>query len=207
MDSRLWIDLIGYFGAAATLWGMSNKTIIQLRLGAVLGNAGFIVFAVLAPSYPTLVLHALLLPINGYRLWQMVRLIKDFKDAEQGDDGLNGLLPTMALQTFAKGEVLFKKGEKPDRMIIIKTGTVHLQEINVDCHEGDVLGEMAVFTPNNKRTCTAVCETECQLYVLGTDRMLQLYYQNPKFGLYLMRTITARLLNNWQDAEQRAKIL
>ncbi len=31
--------------------------------------------------------------------------------------------------------------------------------------------------------------------------MVQLYYQNPKFGMYLMRIIVARLPTSRQDAE------
>ena len=37
--------------------------------------------------------------------------------------------------------------------------------------------------------------------------MVQLYYQNPKFGMSLTRIIVARLLTNWPDAEARAKAI
>ena len=37
--------------------------------------------------------------------------------------------------------------------------------------------------------------------------MVQLYYQNPKFGMYPMRTVVARQLTNWQDAEARAMVI
>ena len=37
--------------------------------------------------------------------------------------------------------------------------------------------------------------------------MVQLYYQNPQFGMYLIRIVVARLLANWQDAEARAKAI
>jgi hypothetical protein len=37
--------------------------------------------------------------------------------------------------------------------------------------------------------------------------MIQLYYQNPKFGMYLMRVVVARLLDNWQNVEARAKAI
>lgn len=50
-----WIDMIGYFGGGVTLWGMYSRTMIPLRWGAVGGNVGFLVFGLLASSYPTLV--------------------------------------------------------------------------------------------------------------------------------------------------------
>ncbi len=200
-----WVDLIGYLGGGATLWGMFRKTIIPLRLGAIGGNVGFLIFGLLAPSYPTLALHALLLPLNAFRTWQMIRLVREIRAAAEGDNSLDALLPYMSEFKAPAGTVLFRKGEKPDRMIIIKTGTVHLEEVGVDCGPGDVLGEIAAFTPENRRTCTAVCAADCELYGLTNDDMLQLYYQNPRFGIYLMRIIVSRLLANWQDAESRAK--
>jgi len=205
LNSVPWVDLVGYLGGLVTLWGMYRKTIIPLRIGAVGGNIAFIVFGFLVPSYPTLVLHALLLPLNCLRTWQMMRLIRDIREAAESDNNLNALLPYMSEVSEPAGTVLFRKDEKPDRMIVIRTGTIHLDEVRVDCGPGDVLGEIAAFTPDNRRTCTAVCATDCELYTLSNDDMIQLYYQNPQFGMYLMRIVVARLLANWQDAEARAK--
>ncbi|NQV43680.1 MAG: cyclic nucleotide-binding domain-containing protein [Rhodospirillales bacterium] len=204
-ETVLWVDLIGYFGGGLTLLGMYRKTIIPLRFGAIGGNVGFIIFGLLVPSYPTLVLHGVLLPLNAYRTWQMFRLIGEIREAAEGDNNLNALLPYMSEIRESAGSVLFKKGEKPDRMIVIKRGTIRLDEIGVDCGPGDILGEIAAFSPDNRRTCTAICATDCDLYSLGNDAMIQLYYQNPKFGMYLMRIVVGRLLANWQNAEARAK--
>ena len=33
------------------------------------------------------------------------------------------------------------------------------------------------------------------------DAMVQLYYQNPRFGMFMVRIIVRRLLKNWQDAD------
>ncbi len=205
LDTALWIDLIGYLGGAMTLWGVHSKTIIPLRLGAVGGNVGFMIFGLLVPSYPTLVVHSLLLPLNAYRTWQMFNLIRDIREASEGDNNLDALLPYMREISAPAGTVLFKKDEKPDRMIVIKSGAVHLEEIDVICSQNDVLGEIAAFTPDNRRTCTATCVTDCELFTLTNENMIQLYYQNPQFGMYLMRIVVGRLLANWENAEARAK--
>lgn len=207
VDAFPWVDLVGYLGGGVTLWSMHRKTIIPLRLGAVGGNVGFMLFGLLASSYPTLVLHALLLPLNSYRAWQMLRLVREIREASERDNNLDALIPHMREVRAPAGTELFRKGEKPDRMIVIKSGTVHLVEVGVECGPGEVLGEIAVFTPDNRRTCTGVCATDCNLYSLANDDMIQLYYQNPKFGMYLMRIVVARLLTNWQDAEGRAKFV
>ena len=84
MEGLPWVDVVGYLGGAVTLWGMCRKTIIPLRLGAVAGNVGFVFFGLLVPSYPTLVLHALLLPLNLFRTWQMFRLIREIRESAEG---------------------------------------------------------------------------------------------------------------------------
>ena len=52
------------------------KTMIPLRWLAVGSNVGFIVYGVLLPAPLMVVLHALLLPINLWRVRQMVDLTR-----------------------------------------------------------------------------------------------------------------------------------
>lgn len=202
-----YVDLIGYLGGSVTLWGLYQKTMIPLRGGAVAGNVGFIAFGLLVSSYPTLVLHTLLLPLNTYRLIQMIRLVREVREAASQTNSLDPLLPYMMKKREPAGTILFRIGDAPDRMIVIKSGTVRLEEIDVRCGAGDVLGEIAAFTPDNRRTCTAVCESGCELYTLRNEAMIQLFYQNPRFGMFLMRVIVQRLLKNWQEADARARAL
>ena len=44
---------------------------------------------------------------------------------------------------------------------------------------------------------TAVCETDAELGVIDNDKVLQLYYQNPTFGLYLIKLVSQRLLHDY----------
>ncbi len=196
-----WVDAIGYAGGMVSIWGFSRRTMIPLRLGAIGGNVAFLAFGLLASSYPTLVLHAVLLPMNTLRLLQSRKLIREIQAASTGDGTLNALIPFMSEKTHKAGDVLFHKGDIPDSMILITDGTIRLDEINTNCGPGDVLGEIAAFTPDNARTCTAVCVTNVRLYQLANEKMLQLFYQNPRFGMYLVRLIVHRLQGNWAEAE------
>ncbi|MCH8238142.1 MAG: cyclic nucleotide-binding domain-containing protein [Proteobacteria bacterium] len=202
-----YVDLIGYLGGTVTLWGLFQKTMIPLRVGAVIGNVGFMAFGLMVPSYPTLILHALLLPLNAYRMMQMIRLIREIRESAGQSNSLDPLIPYMKQEREPAGTVLFRIDDAPDRMIVIKSGTIRLEEIDVRCGAGDVLGEIAAFTPDNRRTCTAVCDTDCELFTLSNDAMIQLFHQNPRFGMFLTRVIVQRLLKNWQDADARAHAL
>ena len=202
-----WVDVVGYVGGVVTLWGMHRKTMISLRVAVIAGNVGFVAFGMLAGSYPTLVLHALLVPLNTLRLVQMMRLIRDIRDATPGAETLAPLYPYMDRASIKAGHVLFRKGDTPEGMVVIRSGTIVLEEIETRIGAGEVLGEVGVFTPENRRTCTAVCETDCELLTPPNDVMIQLYLQNPRFGLYLMRVIVRRLLENWRDADARARVM
>ncbi|MBP5858701.1 cyclic nucleotide-binding domain-containing protein [Marivibrio halodurans] len=204
-DHPMWVDLIGYVAGAITLLSMHRKTMIPLRAGAILGNASFLTFGLVAGIGPTALLHAILLPLNALRLWQMLRLVRTIRREHEGESfGMEALLPYMRVERRAAGDVLFRRGDGADSMYMIESGTVRLVEIDFALSDGALIGEIAFFTPERARTVTAVCATDCTLHCLGNQAMLQLYYQNPKFGLYLMRVIVERLLRNWEAAEARA---
>ena len=178
---------------------------IPLRAGAVCGNILFLIFGFLAGSNPTFVVHALLLPLNAYRMYQMVRLVRDMRKSKGQEDTLVSLVPFMKRVKVQAGAELFHLGEKPDKMIIIHSGVIQLKELNIQCHEGEVLGKIAMFTPEGRRTCTAVCETDCELFTLSNEAMIQLFAQNPRFAMYLVRVIVKRLLDNWHQADAQAQ--
>ena len=66
-------DLLGYSAAALVLVTFLAQQITTLRAIAIASNVMFIAYASLAWLPPVLVLHALLLPINAWRLWQASR--------------------------------------------------------------------------------------------------------------------------------------
>jgi hypothetical protein len=49
------------------------RTMIPLRVAGITSNCLFIVFGFFGAVYPTLVLHAALLPLNTLRLYQMLQ--------------------------------------------------------------------------------------------------------------------------------------
>jgi len=58
------IEILGYLGALLTLGTYSMNTMIPLRVVALCANCLFIVYGYMAPVYPQLLLHGLLLPLN-----------------------------------------------------------------------------------------------------------------------------------------------
>ena len=66
------MEAIGLLAAACVLATFCMKSMIALRAFAIVSNVLFIVYGVGANLYPIVILHAILLPINGWslgRLW------------------------------------------------------------------------------------------------------------------------------------------
>ena len=60
---------------------------------------------------------------------------------------------------------------------------------------------MGMFTDENRRTATAVAETDIELLAIRYDDLLQLAAQDPEFSFYLMRLMMKRMQHNLELAE------
>ena len=60
---------------------------------------------------------------------------------------------------------------------------------------GEVFGEIAFFSDAKERTLTAICEGACGIVAINEHNFMQLYYQKPAFGMYIVRLISRRLLD------------
>jgi CRP/FNR family cyclic AMP-dependent transcriptional regulator len=190
------IEALGYLGAAVTLATYSMKTMIPLRVSGIVANILFIAFGWLGAVYPTLVLHAILLPLNCLRLRQMLQLVRRVRDASAGDLNMDWLKPFMSSRRVAAGEVLFRDGDAANRMYYVVSGRYRLVEIGQDVLPGTVVGELAFLNPEQTRTQTLECIESGEMLQITYDQIKQLYFQNPKFGFYFLRLASQRLFHD-----------
>ena len=54
---------------------------------------------------------------------------------------------------------------------------------------------MGLFSSGQKRTDTAVCETDVEIAPVTEDKLWELFYQHPEFGAYLLRLIVHRSIS------------
>ena len=187
---------VGFAAAGALV-----RTMIPLRWLAVGSNLGFLAFGALFPSPATLAVAAVLLPINLYRLHEMVRLTRQVSAAE-GRSDLSGLWlrPYMKARKLRAGTVLFRRGDAADRLYLLAEGRLALVEIGHEIPAGRVFGEIALFSPAKRRTHSARCLTACTVLHISEDTVKQLYYQNPAFGFHLIGLVAARLSDDVERA-------
>src|SRR5687767_15304742 len=109
-------EAIGYAAAFLVFLTFSMKTMVPLRIVGITSNVFFIAYGYLNPAYPLLVLHLALLPLNIFRLRQILNLVKQIESATQGDLNMNWLKPFTTTRVVKTGETLFHKDEKADAM-------------------------------------------------------------------------------------------
>ena len=190
------VDFLGYAASAAVLATFCMSTMIPLRVLALVSNVLFVSYGYLDHLYPVLILHALLFPVNALRLVQFQRLIRDMRDAHREDLPVQSLLPYMSKHKYAAGETLVRRGDRADRLYYLLDGELEVTDLNKVLKSGAVVGEIGVFAPNQLRTATIVCRTDCTLFELTESRAKQLYFQDRSFGFAVLRLIIARLVEN-----------
>lgn len=191
-----WVNVAGYCASLLVFCTFYMKTMIPLRSVAISSNVAFLTYGLAGHLYPVAILHAILLPLNVLRLRQMRNLIRRVREASRGQMSDEWLLPLMEHKKFPAGHVLFRAGDTADRMYLVLHGSVGLSELGVAIGPGHLLGEIGLFSPENRRTATAVCETNVEAGAITNEKVLQLYYQNPEFGFFLFRLVIQRLLEN-----------
>jgi CRP/FNR family transcriptional regulator, cyclic AMP receptor protein len=192
----IWIEALGYIAAACTLATYSMKTMIPLRISGIIANCFFIAFGFFGAIYPTLILHVILLPLNAVRLYQMLQLVRRVREASEGDLSMDWLKPFMTRRACKNGDILFHKGDIADRLFYVVTGRFRLNEIAIDIGHGQVIGELGLLAPGNRRTQTCECVEAGEALVISYDSVRQLFFQNPTFGFYFMRLATQRLFSD-----------
>jgi len=109
---------------------------------------------------------------------------------------MDWLKPFMIGRRFRKGDILFAKGEPATEMFCTVTGRYQLIELGIEIPPGQVVGELAMLAPDNRRTATLECIEAGEALSITYEQVEQLYYQNPTFGFYFLRLATARLFDN-----------
>ena len=189
--------------AGVTIATYSMKTMIPLRVAGICANVLFVAYGFLAPSYPQIVLHIVLLPLNAIRLRQMINLVEQVKLSADSNLSMDWLGSYSTKRLCTKGETVFRKGDPSDAMFYTVSGRYLLEEIGLEIGPGEIVGEIGMVAPSNQRTQTFKCIEAGELLSIDYDRVKQLYFQNPSFGFYFLNLISQRLIDNIARHEKR----
>jgi CRP-like cAMP-binding protein len=191
-----WIEATGYLAALITIATFYMKTMIPLRVVGMASNVAWIAYGALAGVYPPLVLHVLLLPLNAIRLKQMITLVNHVRVVTQDDPSMTWLKPFMGERRVRAGEVLFAKNDDAGEMLYTVAGRFRLRESGIVLGPGQLVGELGLLSPDQRRTQTLECVEDGRLLAISYDQLKHLFVQNPQFGFFFLRLTTARLFAN-----------
>jgi CRP/FNR family transcriptional regulator, cyclic AMP receptor protein len=202
-----WLDGLAWLAAILAITGSAMRTIIPLRCIGIATNSVSLTYAVMMHAYPSITVNLILLPLNAVRLYQMIRLIKQVKQASRSDLSMDWLKPFMTRRRVKAGEILFAKGDVAACMFYTLSGRYRLKELGIELLQGQVVGEMALMSPENRRTQTLECIESGEVLNISYDEVRQLYFQNPEFGFYFLRLTSERMFKNMEKLEGEIALL
>jgi len=121
---------------------------------------------------------------------------RQIRQAEGGKLDLDWLMGHMTHERLAKDTTLFRAGDPGNELYFLQRGKIALQEIDTEIGDGTMFGEIGIFSPSHRRTCSAVCKTDVDVFKLTADQVKRLYLLNPQFALYIVHLIAKRLMDD-----------
>jgi CRP/FNR family cyclic AMP-dependent transcriptional regulator len=190
------VGTLAWAKALTAIGAAYMKRMIPLRTMAMLGNVFGVAVGIGTGSLAAFIEHAVNLPLNATRLREMRRLIASVRGANSTELNIEWLKPFMHPRALKAGSRVFSKGDEACEAFLLVEGRVVVPEISATLEPGAIFGEMALFTAAGRRTASAVCASDVRLLVITYEQFEQLYFQNPEFGLYLVRLIVRRFEMN-----------
>jgi len=109
-------EITGYLACGLVFATFYVRTMVPLRVIAIVSNLAFISYAAMEGLVPVLVLHTLLLPVNLSRLYEIKKLIDFTRNAPENSAPIDAIIPFMNQKSIARGEHLFRKGDYSKNM-------------------------------------------------------------------------------------------
>lgn len=191
-----WIEILGYAASGAVFVTLWLRTAVPVRIAAAIASAVFAAYGAHAGAAPLMMLHGWMLPVAAWRLYETAKLNDRLRTLARADFDIQSMTGFMTRMELSRGSQLFARGDDARDIFYLLDGTVRIEDLDTELGPGQLIGEMAMFAPDKRRTQTVRCTEDCTFLKISEARALQAYTDNPEFGLYLTRMMVARLLAN-----------
>jgi hypothetical protein len=198
----LLIVIAGWVSAVLVFSSFFMKTMVPLRMVAICSNVAFITYALLGLKYgvfgrvyPIFVLHAALLPLNVIRLRQLKGLLRAVQEAN-ADETLRSLCPYMVTETARRGRRPVQEGRLGRPAVRHRPRP---RAVPGDRQGG--VGRPGVRRGRRVRRRERAHPVRrmrggLRMHTITRDKALELYYENPRFGLFLIRLVAGLVVEN-----------
>jgi serine phosphatase RsbU (regulator of sigma subunit) len=133
----------------------------------------------------------------------------DARDRDIGVDesGFRWPLAFMRLETFKKGEWLFKMGDRAEKLFYVVKGLIRLPERDILIRPGQVIGEMGLFSPTRQRSASALAAEDVDAYTMGGEEVRSLMSRDPGLATSLIEVVIKRMMERLRaELEARERI-
>jgi methyl-accepting chemotaxis protein len=207
----LWIEIVAIVAAAMIAVTSNLPTRISYRRLSMLACISFVIYGAVMPDLAIVRIHGVLLLVLVVREWILHSVLRESRTEAIANASMafkeqrprshkphkvfapEWLTPLMVRAQIKAGQYLFKIGDMSDEMFLVTRGTVVLPELKMKLKDGEMLGEIGIFSPERKRTATALCETDVEVLRISARRVFELFCQNPKFAFLLMQLVIHRM--------------
>ena len=194
------IEAVGWVASILTIATYAMNTMMLLRILALASSACFVIYGTVLQLWPLVVMELVLLPINGFRLWQLVSLRHLLDGSEKRiHDDYSVIRRYGKKRKILEGVTIFERGESVEELYFLAKGRILIEEYELELEAGNIFGEIGFFTDAAARTATARCLEDAVVYTLNQNQFMRLQFEDPSFGLSVMRTVTRRLQQNAND--------
>lgn len=191
----LFVEVLGWLAAGTTVAAYAMKTMVPLRIMAIVSSVCFFTYGALSQAWPVMAMEAVLLPLNTWRFWQLMRIRSRIETARASEaDDFSALEAYGTVRSFRAGEVIFRQGDPADALYLVRSGTVRADKYGTVMGAGEIFGEVAFFTDAATRTSSVTAVEEVEVYEVNETAFMRLHFQDPAFGMSVMRVITRRLI-------------
>lgn len=129
------------------------------------------------------------------------RLAQTSLFANADSDALCALANAGTLQRVPAGAHLFHSGESASAFFWLESGDMHLYRLTFDGEEkvfqivgaGNLIAETSMFTEPGHYPLSALAESDCRLYRLPRQQLLDMVQSSPELAMKLLSTMSTRL--------------
>ena len=116
------------------------------------------------------------------------------------DEAAGALMESMTASRLERGDILFREGDRGDRLYVIGEGKIKLGLTSADGREnllailgpGEMFGELSLFDPG-PRTATATAVAETQLIALSHEDLTSFLSGRPAVAATMLAALARRL--------------
>ncbi|SLN59657.1 hypothetical protein ROA7023_02741 [Roseisalinus antarcticus] len=114
-----WIEIVGWMAAAVTVITYAMKTMVPLRIAAIVSSVLFIIYGVAGEHWPVLGMELLLLPFNSWRLWEILSMRRKIAAGRAGAPTDFSVLKSVSrARRVGAGTAILARGDPADALYI-----------------------------------------------------------------------------------------